>query len=78
MQWHSRIYGGGGLFDYSVKSGPDFVKVRFGQVGDEVGQGQVWPFDDLVGQDQGQELDNFKKIMNTEDYSLFVCMQFSL
>ena len=35
MQWHSRIYGGG-LFDYSVKPGPDFVKVkgRFGQVGD--------------------------------------------
>ena len=38
---HSRIYGGGGLFDYSVKPGPDFVKVkvRFGQVGDKVGQG---------------------------------------
>ena len=35
MQWHSRIYGGG-LFDYSVKLGPDFlkVKVKFGQVGD--------------------------------------------
>ena len=32
MQWHSRIYGGG-LFDYSVKPGPDFVKfkARFGQ-----------------------------------------------
>ena len=31
---HSRIYGGGGLFDYSVKPGPVFVKVkaRFGQV----------------------------------------------
>ena len=60
MQWHSRIYGGGGLFDYSVKPGPDFVKVkvRFGQVGDEVGQGQVCPFGDQVGQGQGQELDN--------------------
>ena len=33
MQWHSRIYGGG-LFDYSVKPGPEFVKVKasFGQV----------------------------------------------
>ena len=81
MQWHSRIYGGG-LFDYSVKPGLDFVnfkarfgllvtrlarsrtclifvlacliivstpgpcfvmvKVRFGQVSDEVGQGSVW------------------------------------
>ena len=52
MQWHSRIYGGG-LFDYSVKPGPDLIKIkarlvtrlRFGQVG-------------LVGQGQGQELDN--------------------
>ena len=33
MQWHSRIYGGG-LFDYSVKPGPDFVKfkARFGHM----------------------------------------------
>ena len=33
MQWHSRIYGGG-LFDYSVKPGPDFVnfKARFGHL----------------------------------------------
>ena len=45
------------------KPGPDFVKVkvRFGQVGDEVGQGQVWPVGDLVGQDQGQELDNMQQ-----------------
>ena len=33
MQWHSRRYGGG-LFDYSVYPGPDFVKVKakFGKV----------------------------------------------
>ena len=33
MQWHSQIYGGG-LFDYSVKPGPDFVefKARFGHL----------------------------------------------
>ena len=33
MQWHSRIYGGG-LFDYNVKPGPDFVKfkARFGHL----------------------------------------------
>ena len=33
MQWHSLIYGGG-LFDYSVKPGPDFVKfkARFGHL----------------------------------------------
>ena len=57
MQWHSRIYGGG-LFDYSVKPGPDLsrlrlglvglvtrsTKARFGQVGDQVNQakGQGW------------------------------------
>ena len=53
----------GGLFDYSVKSCPDLsrsrlslvrlvtrsIKARFGQVGDQVGQGQ------------GQELDNYNK-----------------
>ena len=57
----------GGLFDYSVKPGPDFVKVmlglvklvtrraeaRFGQVGYQVSQVK-----DLVGQGQGQKLDN--------------------
>ena len=57
----------GGLFDYSVKPGPEFVKVkaRFGQVGGQAGLGQVWPFgdqvgqvQDQVGQGQGQELDN--------------------
>ena len=51
---------GGGLFDYSVKPGQELsrlrlslvrlvtrsIKARFGQVGDQVGQGQ------------GQELDN--------------------
>ena len=57
--------GGGGLFDYSVKPGPDFVKVkaRFDQVGDEVGQSYVWPFGDQVGQGHGQELDNKTKFL---------------
>ena len=59
--------GGGGLFDYSVKPGPDLsrlrlslvrlvtrsIKARFGQVGDQVSQVK-----DQVGQGQGQELDN--------------------
>ena len=59
--------GWGGLFDYSVKSGPDLsrfrlglvrlvtrsIKARFGQVGDQVDQAE-----DQVGQGQGQELDN--------------------
>ena len=58
----------GGLFDYSVKPGPDLsrlrlslvqlvtrsIKARFGQVVDRVGD-QVG---DQVGQGQGQELDN--------------------
>ena len=58
---------GDGLFDYSVKSGPDLLrlrlglvklvtrstKARFGQVGDHVSQVK-----DQVGQGQGQELDN--------------------
>ena len=58
---------GGGLFDYSVKPGPDLsrlrlslvqlvtrsIKARFGQVGDQVSQVK-----DQVGQGQGQELDN--------------------
>ena len=57
----------GGLFDYSVKPGPEFVKVKasFGQVVGWAGLGQVWPFGDQVGQvqdqvghGQGQELDN--------------------
>ena len=62
--------GWGGLFDYSVKPGPDLsrfrvslvglvtrsTKARFGQVGDQVSQVK-----DQVGQGQGQELDN---IMN--------------
>ena len=57
----------GGLFDYSVKPGPEFVKVkaRFGQVVGWAGLGQVWPFgyqvgqdQDQVGQGQGKELDN--------------------
>ena len=50
----------GGLLDYSVKPGPDFVKVkarlakaRFSQVGDQVSQVK-----DLVDQGQGKELDN--------------------
>ena len=57
----------GGLFDYSVKPGPDLsmswlglvrlltrsAKTRFGQVGYQVSQVQ-----DQVGQGQGQELDN--------------------
>ena len=60
-------WGGGGLFDYSVKSGPDLsrfrlglvrlvtrsAKAKFGQVGDQVSQVK-----DQVGQGQGQELDN--------------------
>ena len=59
--------GGGGLFDYSVKPGPDLsrlrlslvrlvtrsTKARFGQVGDQVSQVK-----DQVCQGQGQELDN--------------------
>ena len=59
--------GWGGLFDYSVKPGPDLsrlrlslvqlvtrsTKARFGQVGDHVSQVK-----DQVGQGQGQELDN--------------------
>ena len=59
--------GWGGLFDYSVKPGPDFsrfriglvrlvtrsAKARFGQVGD-----QVRKVKDQVDQGQGQELDN--------------------
>ena len=47
--------GWGGLFDYSVKPGPDFVKVkaRFGQVRDQLSHVK-----DQVGQGQGQELDN--------------------
>ena len=59
--------GWGGLFDYSVKPGPDLsrfrlglvrlvtrsAKARFGQVGDQVSQVK-----DQVGQGQGQELDN--------------------
>ena len=68
-------WGGGGLFDYSVKPGPDFVKVmlglvklvtrtakaRFGQVDDQVGQ-----VEDQVGQGQGQELD--KKLFSIIGY----------
>ena len=60
-------WGGGGLFDYSVKPGPDLsrlrlslvrlvtrsIKARFCQVGDQVSQVK-----DQVGQGQGQELDN--------------------
>ena len=59
--------GWGGLFDYSVKPGPDLsrlrlslvrlvtrsTKARFGQLGDQVSQVK-----DQVGQGQGQELDN--------------------
>ena len=64
-------WGGGGLFDYSVKPGPDLsgfrlglvrlvtrlVKARFGQAGD-----QVRKVKDQVGQGQGQELVNYSKI----------------
>ena len=60
-------WGGGGLFDYSVKPGPDLsrlrlslvplvtrsIKARFGQVGDQFSQVK-----DQVGQGQGQGLDN--------------------
>ena len=51
---HSRIYGGVALFDYSVKPGPEFVKVkaRFGPVVGWAGLGLVWPFGDQVGQVQ--------------------------
>ena len=59
--------GGGGLFDYSVKPGPDLsrsrlglvrlltrtAKARFGQVGYQVSQVKH-----QVGKGQGQELDN--------------------
>ena len=59
--------GGGGLFDYSVKPGPELsrsrlglvrlltrtAKATFGQVGYQVSQVK-----DQVGQGQGQELDN--------------------
>ena len=59
--------GGGGLFDYSVKPGPELsrsrlglvrlltrtAKARFGKVGYHVRQVK-----DQVGQGQGQELDN--------------------
>ena len=64
--------GGGGLFDYSVKPGPDLsrsrlglvrlltrtAKAMFGQVGYQVSQVK-----DQVGQGQGQgqELDNNNK-----------------
>ena len=58
---------GGGLFDYSVKPGPDLsrsrlglvrlltrtAKAMFGQVGYQVSQVK-----EQVGQGQGQELDN--------------------
>ena len=61
------VVGWGGLFDYSVKPGPDLsrfrlglvrlvtrsAKARFGQVGDQVSQVR-----DQVGRGQGQELDN--------------------
>ena len=61
------VVGWGGLFDYSVKPGPDLsklrlslvqlvtrsIKARFGQVGDQVSQVK-----NQVGQGQGQELDN--------------------
>ena len=67
-------WGGGGLFDYSVKPGPDFsrsrlglvrlvtrsAKARFGQDGDQVM--------DQVGQGQGQELDNTLKHLPPELY----------
>ena len=63
--------GGGGLFDYSVKPGPDLsrsrlvmvrlltrtAKARFGQVGDQVGQVK-----NQVGQGQDQELDNIMEL----------------
>ena len=65
------VVGWGGLFDYSVKPGPDLsrlrlslvrlvtrsIKARFGQVGDQVSQVK-----DQVGQGQGQELDNIDDI----------------
>ena len=69
------VVGWGGLFDYSVKPGPDlsrfrlgFVKLvtrsanaRFGQVGDEVRKVK-----DQVGLGQGQELDNIRKLQNSD------------
>ena len=62
------MVGWGGLFDYSVKPGPDLsrfrlglvrlvtksAKAKFGQVGDQVSKVK-----DQVGQGQGQELDNY-------------------
>ena len=64
------MVGWGGLFDYSVKPGPDLsrlrlslvrlvtrsAKARFGQDGNQVSQVK-----DQVGQGQGQELDNISK-----------------
>ena len=62
------MVGWGGLFDYSVKSGTYFVKVkaRFGLV-DQVGQDK-----DHISQGQGQELDNFTKIVKKSFIMLFI------
>ena len=59
--------GDGGLFDYSVKNGPHLSRSRLGLVRlltrtAKAMFGQVGYQDSHVGQGQGQELDNTKKI----------------
>ena len=70
--------GWGGLFDYSVKPGPDLLrfrlglvrlvtrsaKARFGQVGDQVSRGQ------------GQELDNYLAIHYYFMVNLLSCRRY--
>ena len=70
------LWWGGGLFDYSIKPGPDLSRFRlglvrlvtrsakamFGQVGDQVSHVKV-----QVGQGQGQKLDNNKVITCHDD-----------
>ena len=80
------MVGWGGLFDYSVKPGPDLsrlrlslvrlvtrsIKARFGQVGDQVSQ-----VEDQVGQGQGQELDNIRIVIGVtlacDDFRIHPC-----
>ena len=72
-------WGGGGLFDYSVKPGPDLsrlrltlvrlvtrsIKAMFGQVGDQVSQVK-----DQLGQGQSQELDNETFPIGSNQYNI--------
>ena len=74
----------GGLFDYSVKPGPDLsrlrpslvllvtrsIKARFGQVVDQVSQVK-----DQFGQGQGQELDNY---LNQNKIKLSLILKYSM